>query len=245
MANDILFGSTAIDDAKLGSIQVEKVYLGSAEVWNYQDPPGSIVYDTPGTYTFTVPRGYTEVTVCMVGGGGSGSTCDEGGCNSTGGAGGGYAGEEYSDTVSVTPGEEITVVVGAGGDGVRPNNDHFVYGKAGGDSSFGTITASGGARGGPSGYHGDYGAGPSGCGGGGYRDGDMYVDNSNNHDFDCWGGQASSFGNGGRAGSDTYDKDPQDGGVGAGGGGFTSSGSIPNYYTGNGGRGEVRISWGQ
>ena len=48
---------------------------------------GSKTYSVAGNYTFTAPVGYSKVTVCMIGGGGSGA-CDDN--NSE--IGGGYAG---------------------------------------------------------------------------------------------------------------------------------------------------------
>jgi hypothetical protein len=71
--------------------------------------PGQQAYITPGSYTFTVPAGVTSVSVVCVGGG-------AGGTEATGpwGQGGGLA---YKNSISVTPGESLTVVVGAGGAG--------------------------------------------------------------------------------------------------------------------------------
>ena len=39
MANTIKFGTTGIADLKLGSSQVDKVYLGATQVWSKASPP--------------------------------------------------------------------------------------------------------------------------------------------------------------------------------------------------------------
>jgi len=79
--------------------------------------------------TFTVPAGVNSVVIEIWGGGGGGDKLNRGG-------GGAYA---HGD-VSVTPGEIISVVVGAGGAGrvIESNAD------AGGTSSFKSIVAGGG-----------------------------------------------------------------------------------------------------
>ncbi len=78
----------------------------------------TIVQNTPGTYTFTVPAGVTEVTVATWGAGGRGGSGNQtnlpapnDGFGTYGGGGGGA----YSRSViAVTPGQVITYVVGAG-----------------------------------------------------------------------------------------------------------------------------------
>ena len=67
---------------------------------------GQQVYTTAGTYTFTVPAGVASISMVAVAGG-AGSTL------STQGGGGGSL--SYKNNVPVTPGEQFTVVVGAGG----------------------------------------------------------------------------------------------------------------------------------
>jgi len=124
-------------------------------------PPRNIVrYTTAGTYTFVVPAGvylvYVEVQGGGAGGGGATASTGSGG----GGGGGGYA----EGWVAVTPGQSITVIVGAGGtagNGATPTN-----GGAGGTSSFGStapVSATGGAGG--TTQSGGGGAGGSGSGG--------------------------------------------------------------------------------
>jgi len=105
-------------------------------------PPGNQIWTTAGTFTFTVPDGYTSVTVdeCLGGGGGGGGNYL---ANNAGV--GGSAGSRVSNTVvsGLTPGQSITVIVGARGTGASGGN-----GSSGGNSSFhGTVVASGGAGG--------------------------------------------------------------------------------------------------
>ena len=77
--------------------------------------------------TFTVPDGVTDLWVDIVGGGGNGSP---GGLDANGAGGhGGGGGMGKTEKISVTPGQNITVVVGAGG---------------GNSSSFGSVTSLGG-----------------------------------------------------------------------------------------------------
>lgn len=69
-------------------------------------------YNTQGTDTFVVPSGVTSINVKMWGGGGGGGA---GGSAASGGSGGG-SGYVYG-TITVTPGETLTIYVGGGGKG--------------------------------------------------------------------------------------------------------------------------------
>ena len=86
-------------------------------------PPSYETYDTPGTYSFNVPPGITEVSVMGIGGGGGGQL-------DQGVAGGGGGGLVWSDNVSVAPGEVLDVYVGAAGTGATPTS----IGHTGGES---------------------------------------------------------------------------------------------------------------
>jgi hypothetical protein len=88
-------------------------------------PFGCATYGTPGTYSFTVPSGITQISVVCVGAGGGGGSADP--CGSWYGNGGGAL--SYTNCIPVTPGETLTVVAGAGGPAAFPN------GLAGGPSS--------------------------------------------------------------------------------------------------------------
>jgi len=95
-----------------------------------EDMFGEQIFSSPGTYTFYVPPGVTSISVVSIGGGGGsargarytnfedpnsitpytppGSLT----ANFYAGGGGGLA---YKNSISVTPGQPITVFVGAGG----------------------------------------------------------------------------------------------------------------------------------
>lgn len=73
---------------------------------------GQSEFITPGTYAWTVPAGVTSISAVTVGGGAAGTS---GSGYPDGGAGGGLS---YANSIPVTPGEELTVVVGTGGDGL-------------------------------------------------------------------------------------------------------------------------------
>ena len=86
-------------------------------IWNLQAVYGTI-YVPPGQQLFTssqsfvVPGGVTQISAAAIGGGGGGSGGDGGrGETNNGGGGGGLA---YG-TFAVTPGETLTITVGAGG----------------------------------------------------------------------------------------------------------------------------------
>lgn len=83
---------------------------GAISIFNFYGtsnvPPfGAVEYTTAGTYTFVVPASYTSISAVCVGGG----------AGATGNNGGGGGALSYSNGISVTPGESLTVVVGAGG----------------------------------------------------------------------------------------------------------------------------------
>lgn len=87
--------------------------------------------------TFTVPAGVTTVFLTMAGGGAGGYSgqCQTD-CSAVNGGNGGKAGQIMSRlAVAVTPGQNISVTVGAGG---------AISGGAGGSSCFGGTCASGG-----------------------------------------------------------------------------------------------------
>lgn len=109
---------------------------------------GQQIFTNSGT--FTVPAGVTTLDVFLVGGGGgSGIGFDEG----ASGAGGGYA--KTFKNISVIPGTQWNVLVGAGGLNANGAASLFSYGSQ-------SYTAQGGSRSGKSG-----GSGGSGGGGGG------------------------------------------------------------------------------
>jgi hypothetical protein len=92
-------------------------------------------YKKPGQYIFTVPAGVKLVKATVVGGGGAGGN----GIGSTNHPPkGGMAGDIVQRTLQVTPGQDIRVIVGAGGDGVPYSGSQ---GNPGQNSSFGEVVA--------------------------------------------------------------------------------------------------------
>jgi len=118
-------------------------------------PTGIQSFTSSGT--FSVPTGVSSVDVLVVAGGGSGGA-DNGG-------GGGAGGLIFRPGFPVTPGGTVSVGVGDGGPAVTTGSQTQASEANGGDSTFGTLTAKGGAfgRGGVNALAG----GPGGSGGGG------------------------------------------------------------------------------
>lgn len=132
---------------------------------------GQQAYTTAGTYTFTVPAGVTSISALCVGGGGGGKGYANDGA--TGGA------LSYINSVSVTPGQSITVVVGSGGTGApawtntqngtytnggESRADYFCVARGGGTNTGNVGTSFLGGGGGPS-YALNGGGGGGGAGG--------------------------------------------------------------------------------
>ena len=113
-------------------------------------PPteGQIAFTVAGTTNWVVPTGVTSVSAVCVGGGGGGASSTLASNGISGGGGGG--GALHWRTFSVTPGETLTVVVGAAGTGgTAAGNDN---GTNGGESAIlrtaeYLVRAAGGAKG--------------------------------------------------------------------------------------------------
>ena len=204
------------------------------------------VRSSAGTYSWTVPCGVTSVYVEAWGAGAGGDY------NTGGGGGGAFA----AGTVTVVPGTTYTVVVGKGGIG-----DGSV--EAGTNSSFGAnlIVAEGGGRGanirtggrvaqsigtirfaggngaasgsGNGGSGGGGSAGASGAGG----NGSAATGNAGAAGGTAGAGGGAAGGNGGSRYNDG------DNGSAPGGGGGQSGASGFFIYAGNGGAGQVRITY--
>lgn len=189
---------------------------------------GNTVYTSAGSGTFTVPFGVFTLYEEVIGGGGGGTGSSSGVTGAGGGGGGGGAWRIRT----VSPGEEISFTVGAGG---SPNSN-------GSNSIIGTMYATGGFKGldaylaqGGRGYNGTV----NGIGGA-----------SSN--------PATTIGGGGGAGRN--DDNNSTGGGGAGGGGdggdfisqIAQNGEQPGgggahgryINVGSGASGRVRFAWG-
>ena len=192
---------------------------------------GQEEFTSPGTHSWTAPAGVTQVSVVAIGGGGNGLSAN---ARFRAGGGGGLG---YKNSISVTPGQSYTVVVGdTGGQTVLGNGQNA--GEDGGDSYFintSTVQGEGGTGGGSQTGAGQ-GGGYTGDGGGNGGDGGM-------------GGNLLSGGDGaGGGGAGGYAGDGGDGasfpgGVGAtgngggGGGGGCQAVNASGYTTGGVGGG--------
>ncbi len=200
--------SSSTVDSDPGNTLVTKDYLDARlAALSPAAPTTPIItsWSTPGTYSFLVPEGVTSLKVTVVGGGGGGG----GGHWSMGSGGSGGGGAALIDnSVTVTPGQEYPVIVGAGGEGspVSVSSDGFggTYGTTGGSSSFGSLLMAPGGSGGLSGYTS---AGAGGTGG-----------NPNGYNGSANGGEGGSnlystiqskpYGKGGKGGNGAYSGPP-------------------------------------
>jgi hypothetical protein len=208
----------------------------------FGSPVGQETYAAAGTYSFIVPDGVTSICSLTIGGGGAGGPSASNGYISSGA--GGAGGLSWKNNIAVTPGEALTVTVGAAGAG------GFNYiGNAGGLSKIargGTnlLLANGG--GGGRGWNGlnpkgaTYAGGAGGAGGTtvdasyGGGNGGKGGDGKTGDTYRAGGGGAGGYTGGGGGGGDggaSYFS----GNAGSGGGGGGGSGTPNNPYSGGGG----------
>jgi hypothetical protein len=173
--------------------------------------------------TFTVPAGVNSIRVCVVGGGGGGGG---------GHSGGGGSGHVRTGTYSVSPGQSISITVGAGGNGGAGGTQVQGTGGTNGSSSsiVGILTANGGGAAGASTSGGNGGSG----GGGGCNAGNPGPSGGTNGS--PGGACTYSGGNGGNFNSLTIFSSGLALSAGAGGAGGSLS------HSGGGGGGGVEIS---
>lgn len=76
--------------------------------------PGSVSYLAAGSYSFTVPSGIYSINVNACGGSGGGGAADGGTSFSGYGGAGGGSNLKGVETFSVTPGQTLSITVGAG-----------------------------------------------------------------------------------------------------------------------------------
>jgi hypothetical protein len=216
------------DDLKVGSSQVDKVYLGSTEVWSAPAPGGTPSYltggtvtvdggyryhtfNTSGTLTFVDVDGALNVEYLVVAGGGGGGR---------GIGGGGGAGGYLASSTSISATQVVTI--GAGGvSGQEGEPD----GHKGTDSSLGVVATAAGGGGGSGATNTDQanfwvngGAGNGGSGGGGgIRD-----------DLARFGTGTPGQGNDGAPPNTDQSQDQSGGGGGAGGPGVNVW--VPGVY---------------
>jgi hypothetical protein len=112
-----------------------------------QLPEALVSYATPGSHTFTVPDGVYSILVRLWGAGGGGGYAMSG-SNGRGGPSGGAGGAYAEKRFSVTPGQTVTVVVGAGGAGGNASPQNGQPGLSSTVTVDGvTVTAGGGSGG--------------------------------------------------------------------------------------------------
>jgi len=177
----------------------------------------SVVYATqvfsPGTYTISVPVGFTSLRITFVAGGGGGGPGSD--ITRTGAGGGGGAGQVITAFFNgLTAGTSYTLVVGGGGIGSGTYVDYpFSYsdvpGQSGGDTGIAALATATGGTGGHSPF-----GGVSGKGAGG----------------SIGGSAAASTSIGGKGGNSAY-------GIGGNGGTGTSGASASGFGAGGGGGG--------
>ena len=202
----------------------------------------TVVFDTPGTSSFTVPNGVTSITVrAWGGGGGGGGRSDSGRGGGGGGGGGAYAEAE----VTVASCQTYNVIVGAGGAG-GPAGDND--GSNGGNSYFddgSTVLATGGlgGEGGISGSGGSGGASGTSAGTTVYSGGDGAAGTGGSDSTSGGGGGgAGTTGIGGSASGTAAGTGTADLG-GDGGAGRTTSGTGNSGFNYGGGGGGARRYW--
>lgn len=96
---------------------IEEVHVNDNGTWRQIFPVSGSQTFTTGTTSFVVPQGvYSINTTLIVGGGGGGASlwfCGDG----HSGEGGGSGGYRQNVAIATTPGETLTMTVGAGGSG--------------------------------------------------------------------------------------------------------------------------------
>jgi|GEM_PF-1220827 len=211
----------------------------------------SQVYNTPGSSTFTVPSGVTQITVGVWGGGGKGGTFSGGG--SSGGGGGGGGGGYSRSVISVTPGDILNLNVGAGSTTTAAGGQSWFINtstlRANGGLSVGGNVVTGGSGGalgvGTVRYVGGNGANGSGTtygGGGGSSAGTgaagINATNQNGATAPTGGGSGGN-GRSGSQGPGVVGSVPG----GGGGGGLKTANQNTTQDGGNGANGRVRVAW--
>jgi len=205
--------------SSLSAIDITQNYITLQS--RYGLPQTTRTFTTTGLTLFTVPAGVTSMFGLAVGGGGGGAGSD--GTRNEGNGGGAGGGLSYG-TITVTPGEQLRIFVGAGGTaGLSGGGDggtggtSYISGSGGiyiqgGGGAGGQERSTAAAAGGTSTGSFKIGGGNGGAGGGA----------TDNNQGGGGGGAGGYFGNGG-AGGGTSTGSNGTGGAG-GGGGSTNAG---------------------
>ena len=192
--------------------------------------PGYRVHVFTNSGTLSVMTGGNVEVLVVAGGGGGGSN---------GGGGGGGGGLIHNSSYAVTDNQTVTVTIGAGG---APHLNTPTAPTTGGNSVFGTLTASGGGGGasrdqGSGGATGGSGGGGGGGDGGGGRQnpGSATAGQGSNGGYGKTGGGEAAGGGGGGAGGAGGPANTYLGGNGGAGLPYSISGTSANYAGGGGG----------
>ncbi len=158
------------------SKQLDQLYAGVGGVAKELLPPAETewLFDTAGTYTWTVPR-TGSYYVRVLSGGGAGGTGGNGNSSKRGGGGGGGSINEANGTLYLIQGNDVSLNIGSGAVGIVDNANYGYSdnGSPGGQSLFGNLLSanSGGGGGGgkvyPGGGEGAGGTYPGSSGGSG------------------------------------------------------------------------------
>ena len=139
-------------EKRVAKVPNAKVYYDGKQCWQYK-----VVYDRPGTYSFTPPAGITCLRTVIVGGGGK-PICTSGNCCGYGGAGGAYS----ERCMTVDPSTTLSITVGRQQQDSSVSCNSVAVHTAGGAAGCNPGVASGGnwnSRGGCAGFACNY------CGG--------------------------------------------------------------------------------
>lgn len=198
----------------------------------------SQTFSDPGTHTFTVPDNVTEITVEVWGGGGRGGNVND---NNTA-AGGGGSGAYGRSVLSVQPGQQFSLSVGAGSTSPNQSGGNSSFGSpavvaAGGGGSVSVNTSAGGSAG--AALAGDV-TTPGNPGGDGETGGSNRRGGAGGTAPD---GLEVAGGTGGAPGQGGQDGSPGGAPGGGGGGAATGTGQITPRTGGAGGNGRVEITY--
>lgn len=197
------------------------MFSGLFEVGSSLVLPTTQTFTTTGINNFTVPAGVTSIYCILVGGGGGGAGSENG---RNQGYGGGAGGALAYGTIPTTPGENLIMFVGTGGNGGPASGGN---GVAGGttyvSSSAGILIQAGGGAGGQerstAAAAGGVSSGTFRVGGGNGGNGGGATDNNQGGGGGGAGGYSGNGGAGGGTGAGSNGA-----GGGGGGGGSTNSG---------------------
>lgn len=204
-------------------------------------------YTSPGSFTHTFDRKYTDIFVIVVGGGGGGGSVCQSGVSSNNSGGGGGAGGFVAcfHVLDSTKIKNRNIVVGAGGVGAPAQSERGATGNGGTGSSssaFGvTVPGGKGGRGSTGGFDeapnavGVYSIVVGGNGANGYDKSDRR--GNNGPVIDILGLTFFSGGGGGGGGGQYSGPRPTGGAGGASGGGSGGSGAITGADATNGSAG--------